>query len=265
MPKVKQISMEEEYKKNPDISPEDIRKLREWLKTQPHLPNEYVTDLDLLLTFHCCERSAEVTKQVFDLHLTLRTLFNGFFQNRVMDQRLQMALDTVLISPLPTPTVHGYRALYGRLLSPDHRNFIFSDVVKLFMMIFDLWQYEEGTWPGFVLIIDMDQTTIGHLGKLDVMSIRQVLYFLQECMLVKLKEVHFLNAPYFMDKLMMLLKPFMKKALLDIIRIHQRDTTTLEQFVKKSSLPKDEGGEYLSRSTLKGTNESIEGSFVLTN
>ncbi|CAG4933755.1 unnamed protein product [Colias eurytheme] len=72
-----------------------------------------------------------------------------------------------------------------------------------------------------------------------------------ECMLVKLKEVHFLNAPFFMDKLMMLLKPFMKKALLDIIRIHQRDTNTLEKFVEKSSLPKDDGGEYKSRNTLK--------------
>ncbi|CAG4933745.1 unnamed protein product [Colias eurytheme] len=179
MPKVKQISMEEEYKKNPDISPEDIRKLREWLKTQPHLPNEHISDLDLLLTYHCCERSAEVSKQVLDLHLTLRNLFHGLFQNRVLDQRLQMTLDTVLIAPLPTPSVHGYKIIYGRLLSPDHRSFIFSDVVKLFMMMFDLCQYEEGTWPGFVLIIDMDQTTISHLGKLDVMTVRQTLYFLQ--------------------------------------------------------------------------------------
>ena len=52
------------------------------------------------------------------------------------------------MAPLTMPTIHGYRAIYCRLLDTDVRKFIFSDVIRTFMMIFDLWQYEEGTWPG---------------------------------------------------------------------------------------------------------------------
>lgn len=71
-------------------------------------------------------------------------------------------------------------------------------------------------------------------------------------MLVKLKEVHFLNAPYFMDKLMMLLKPFMKKALLDIIHIHQPGTQEIYDYVPKKAFPKENGGEYKDYNSARG-------------
>uniref|UniRef100_A0A2H1WDA1 SFRICE_039729 n=1 Tax=Spodoptera frugiperda TaxID=7108 RepID=A0A2H1WDA1_SPOFR len=40
---IKGISLEDEYKKNTGTTPEDIKKLRDWLNTQPHLPGEYMT------------------------------------------------------------------------------------------------------------------------------------------------------------------------------------------------------------------------------
>ncbi|XP_050353571.1 clavesin-1-like [Nymphalis io] len=243
--------VEKEYEKNPDISREDIKKLREWLKTQPHLPGEFITELDLILTFFCCERSAEVSKQVLDLHYTLRTLFTAFFKDREVNKTVIKTLELVLLAPLPMPTVKGYRAVYCRLLDGDPKRFVFADTIRAFMMIFDLWQYEEGTWPGFVLMIDMDLTSLGHVARLDVMTTRQVLYFLQECMLVKLKEVHFLNAPSFMDTVMMFLRPFIKKTMLDMIKIHEIGSDTLYQYVPKKALPKESGGEYKDRITLR--------------
>ncbi|CAH0402600.1 unnamed protein product [Chilo suppressalis] len=248
---LKEFPVEKEYEKNPNIKPDDIKKLREWLRTQPHLPAEHLTELDLILAFHCCERSQEVSKQVLDLHFTLRTLFTTFFKNRCLDKKSDLCLDTILYAPLPMPTLKGDRAVYLRLLDPDPRNFFFPEAVRTFMMVFDLWQYEEGTWPGFVLMIDMDKAVMGHITRLEIMVIRQVLYFLQECMLVKLKGVHFLNAPYFMDKLMMLLKPFLKKELLDTIYIHQVNSNTLYDHISKEALPKEEGGTYKDHATIR--------------
>ncbi|CAH2094177.1 unnamed protein product [Euphydryas editha] len=251
MPVVKQFPVEKEFEKNPDISPEDIRKLREWLKTQPHLPEEHITDLDLILVFFCCDKSAEVSKQVLDLHYTLKTHLTAFFQNRVLDKKLIQCMNSVLITPLPTFTVNGYKAMYCRLLDGDPKRYVFSDINRVFAMIFDLVQYEEGTWPGFVILIDMDLACIGHLGRVDLLLLRQVIYFLQECMLLKLKEVHFLNAPYFMDKVISLLRPFTKKTLLDIIKVHERESDSLYKYVQKSSLPKESGGCYKDNITLR--------------
>lgn len=46
-------------------------------------------------------------------------------------------------------------------------------------MVVDLWQYMEGTWPGLVLLLDMDKVTIGHITRLDVQTVQQFLYYLQ--------------------------------------------------------------------------------------
>ncbi|XP_026740708.1 alpha-tocopherol transfer protein-like [Trichoplusia ni] len=247
---VKPISIEKEYEKNPDITPDDVRKLREWLKTQPHLPGEHISDVDLLIVFHCCEKSIEVTKQVLDLHFTLRTLFVPFFKDRILDKKMDAVLNTILFAPLPTPTAEGHRVVYVRLLDPDPRSFNLVEGVKLFMMMFDLCQYEEGTWPGFVLIIDMDQTCLSHVTRLEVMSLKKVLYFLQECMFTKLKGVHFMNAPYFMDKLMMVLKPFLKKELVHVVNIHPAGTDSIYSLIPKEAFPKEDGGNYKDRKTI---------------
>ncbi|XP_023950590.2 clavesin-1 [Bicyclus anynana] len=248
---VQPFAVEKEFVKNPKILREDIQKLREWLKTQPHLPGDYLTDLDLIIAFHSCANSAEVTKQVLDLHYTLRTLFTGFFKERALDQRFTNSVNTVLLAPLPKATVKGYRALYCSLIESDARLFNFCDIIRNVMMVIDLWQYAEGTWPGFVIVIDMTLTSLAHLAKLDIMTVRQTLYFLQECMLVRLKEVHFINAPSFMDKLMMLLKPFMKKALLDIIHIHEAESPVLYNYIPKEAFPKELGGDYKTKKELK--------------
>lgn len=71
-------------------------------------------------------------------------------------------------------------------------------------------------------------------------------------MLVRLKEVHFLNAPPFMDKLMMLLRPFMKKELMDMITIHETGSKKIFNYVPLKAFPKEFGGEYKDRITLRG-------------
>ncbi|CAH0595553.1 unnamed protein product [Chrysodeixis includens] len=248
---VKPISIEREYEKNPDITPDDIRKLREWLKTQPHLPAEHISDVDLMIVFHCCEKSVEVTKQVLDLHFTLRTLFTPYFKDRALDKKMEAVLNNILFAPLPTPTAEGYRVVYLRLLDADPRSFYFVESVRMFMMVFDLWQYEEGTWPGFILLIDMDQTSLTHVTRLEVMAVKKVLYFLQECMFTKLKGVHFMNAPYFMDKLMMVLRPFLKKDLLYLVNTHAVGSDSVYSLIPKEAFPKEEGGNYKDRNTIK--------------
>ncbi|CAH0595556.1 unnamed protein product [Chrysodeixis includens] len=248
---IKGISLEDELKKKTGITPQDIQKLRGWLGTQPHLPGDYITDLDLALIYHCCDRSAEVSKQVLDLHYTLRTLFTSFFKDRVMDDKIEKNLQYVLLQPLQVRSREQDAVLYCRLLDYEPKNFDFAKSLRSVLMILDLWQFEEGTWPGFVLIFDLDGLKLGHLAKLDVQSIQQFLYYLQEAMLVKVRGLHFLNAPSFMDRLMMMIKPFMKKELIDVLIIHQIGAKTLDKHVPMVGLPKGAGGEFKSFDELR--------------
>ncbi|XP_031764291.2 alpha-tocopherol transfer protein-like [Galleria mellonella] len=239
-----QFSLEEEYKKPTGVTPADVSNLRQWLQTQPHLPAEHITDLDLVLAYHCCERSSEVAKQVLDLNLTLKTLFVNLFKDRYMNDKIESIHHIVLLLPLEIRTHDGYAVIYSRLLDYDTKQFVFADCIRTILMVIDLWQYKSGTWPGFVILIDLDKITLGHVARLDLQTMQQFLYFLQEALLVKMKGLHYLNAPPFMDKIMILIKPFLKKDLLDVLHIHQIGSKTLEKFVPTVGLPKEAGGEY---------------------
>ncbi|KAG6448418.1 hypothetical protein O3G_MSEX005498 [Manduca sexta] len=118
-------------------------------------------------------------------------------------------------------------------------------------MLIDLWQFEEGTWPGFIIIFDLAGMKLGHLSKIDLHVMQQFLFYLQEAMLVKFKGMHFLNAPPFMDKLMMLIRQFMKKELLEVVRIHQIGSDSLDAYFPIQGLPKDAGGQYKSYAECK--------------
>ncbi|KAJ0172875.1 hypothetical protein K1T71_011051 [Dendrolimus kikuchii] len=241
---VNPISLELEYEKNPNISREDIKVFRDWLMTQPHLPGKFITDLDLILAYHCCDRSLAVAQSVLDLHYTQRSL-HSFLNERVVDRNIEMCLNTVLFALLPEYDVDGNNVLYVRLNDPDPKKFVFFDSVKTFMMIFDLYQCGAGTCLGGRLIIDMDAATFSHVTKIEITTLKHILYFIQECMLIKINGVNFLNAPYFMDKVMMLIRPFLKKALLDIINIHPVGDTSIFDIVPKRLFPKECGGEFM--------------------
>ncbi|CAG9791674.1 unnamed protein product [Diatraea saccharalis] len=242
--KVGGITLEEEYKKKTLISPSDITKLREWMQTQPHLPADHITDLDLILAYHCCDRSSGVAKTVLDLNFTIKTLFTGFFKDRTVDEKIIHNCKTKCFLPLEVRARDDSAVIYCSLIDPDYKTFVFSESVRSVLMVLDLWQYQTGTWPSFVIIIDLNQMTLGHLARLDLQSIQQFLYYLQEAILLKLNGLHFLNAPSFMDKLMMLLKPFLKKDLLDVLHIHQIGSKTLDPFVPMEGLPKEAGGDF---------------------
>ncbi|XP_045539096.1 clavesin-2-like [Papilio machaon] len=238
---VSEFPLEDEYKKTTGITPQDIAELRKWLHTQPHLPGKYITDLDLILAYHCCDRSSGVTKQVLDLHFTLRTLFTTYFKDRKvedMDQTMQCLLMTLL----DTRSRDGSAIWFTHFMDPDPKVFNFGQAIRAVLMLLDLWQYEQGTWPGFVIVIDFEHMSLGHLAKLDLQNIQQFLYYLQEAILVKLKGLHFINAPSFIDKILLMMRPFMKKELMDILCVHQVGSKTLDKYVPMEALPSDAGG-----------------------
>ncbi|XP_072934701.1 alpha-tocopherol transfer protein-like [Epargyreus clarus] len=246
-----QFPLEEEYQKKTGITPKDIAALRSWMDTQPHLPSKYITDLDLILAYHSCNCSTGVTKQVLDTHYTARTLFTNYFKDRHFDNRMKKVSETTLISPLPMRTKEGYAILYTHFLDYDAKNFHYGDSLKTFIMIMDLWQYIEGTWPGFMIVIDLEGVTLGHVARLDLQNVQHIMYYLQEAMFVKLKGLHFKNAPSFMDKILMIIKPFMKKELMDMLGVHIPGSKTLEEVIPLDALPKESGGKYKSRQECK--------------
>ena len=84
-------------------------------------------------------------------------------------------------------------------------------------MILDLWLRTDGTTSGHIILVDMQGVSLGHVGRLSPMTTKKFLYYLQDALPVRLKGLHFMNSVPAMDLILAMMKPFMKKELLDIV------------------------------------------------
>ncbi|XP_018349945.1 PREDICTED: alpha-tocopherol transfer protein-like [Trachymyrmex septentrionalis] len=242
MTSIKLISFEEELKKNPELKESDIQILREWCEKQPHLPK--ISNSELALFLHSNYYRLEPTKTTIDTFFTVRTHVPEFFSNRdpINNKELKKATETVTDQILEGTTSEGYKILYGRLLDIEPSHFVYNDVLKLFNMVLDLWLYTEGTCNGHILLIDMKNISFGHVGRLSPMGLKKFLYYLQEGLPVRLKGMHFMNASPVVDVILNMMRPFMKKQLLDMFHMHTT-SDTLTKFVPLEVLPNEAGGQ----------------------
>lgn len=57
-----------------------------------------------------------------------------------------------------------------------------------------------------------------HLTKLNYTALKKYIQFLQEAFPIQMKAIHILNAVYFFDKILNILKVFMKSDLIKMVR-----------------------------------------------
>lgn len=236
------VSFEEELKKNPDLKKEDIQMLREWYNKQPHLPK--ITDSELALFLHSNYYRLEPTKATIDAYYTIRTHVPEFFSDRdpLGCKTLRKAFKTVSCQILNGTTKDGYKILYGCLIDTDPANYVYNDGMKYLNMLIDLWLLTEGTSSGHVILFDLKNVTFGHAGRLSPMGLKKYLYYLQEALPVRLKGLHFMNTSAVMDIILNMMKPFMKKELMDMLYMHATDES-LAKHMPLSVLPNESGGK----------------------
>ncbi|KYN13837.1 PREDICTED: alpha-tocopherol transfer protein-like [Trachymyrmex cornetzi] len=242
MASIKLASFEEELKKNPELKESDIQILRKWSNKQTHLPK--MSDSELVLFLHSNYYQLEPTKTTIDTFFTVRTHVPEFFCNRdlINDKEVKKATKTVTTQILEGITREGHKIIYGRLIDSEPSHFVFTDAIKLLFMTIDLWLYMEGTCNGHVLIIDMKNISLGHVARLSPMTLKKFFYYLQEGLPVRLKGFHLINVTPVVDIIFNMIKPFMKKQLMDMFHMHTTNDT-LEKFVSLEVLPNEVGGQ----------------------
>ncbi|XP_022187145.1 alpha-tocopherol transfer protein-like isoform X4 [Nilaparvata lugens] len=240
--KVEPITAEEEYMKNPDLKKEEIAELKKWMKTQPHLPQN-VTDEQLILFHHSCYYDMDATKACIEVYYTTRTNTPEFFGNRdILRPELQHALKVLHYNCLPVKDPNGYQIIYHKLQQFEAGKYTFNDGVKVLSMAIDACLSVEGTVPGYIFLFDMKGVRLGHLTRLSISSLRKFFLYLQEGMPVRLKAIHVLNTHSLIDKILMLVRPFMKKELMKMIHFHT-DLQPVYEALSTKCLQKEYGGE----------------------
>ncbi|XP_032452315.1 uncharacterized protein LOC100118942 [Nasonia vitripennis] len=239
---VKRPSVQDEFKRNPELKEVDLQHLRDWSSKQPHYPRN-IPDEDLIYFLHNNYYKLEPTKVAIENFYTCRTLVTEFFSNRdpLGSKELRSTMGAMCIIPLPKKTPEGYCVLYAKFINCDVEQFFFNDGICLLMMILDLWMVQHGTMKGLSLNLDLAGVTMSHALRISPIMVKKFLYYVQEANPVRLKAVHFMNTTPVVDFILGLMKPFMKKELLDKIHVH----STLDSLKKHMSIeifPNESGG-----------------------
>ncbi|XP_066592371.1 alpha-tocopherol transfer protein-like [Prorops nasuta] len=236
------VPVEEEFKRNSELKESDLQMLREWCGKQAHLPK--ISDNELILFLHSNYYRLEPTKNTIENYYTVRTHVPEFFSNRdpVGCKELRSIFSVMTILPLKQTTKEGYKIILGRLTDGDPSHYVYNDGMKFLCMVIDLWVILEGTMPGHVILFDTKDVALGHVGRLSPMGLKKYLFYLQEGMPVRLKGMHFMNTAPVMDIILNMMKPFMKKELMDMFRMHST-MESLSEFIPLDVLPNEFGGK----------------------
>lgn len=110
----------------------------------------------------------------------------------------------------------------------------------------------NGLAEGYVFLIDLEGGSLAHLAQINLFELKRVMFYLTETYPIRLKAVHFINAPFsmLMDKVLSILRPMIPSDLSIALHVHE-NVDSLTKFIPLECLPKDfEGGKQKSAQEL---------------
>ncbi|EFA00459.2 alpha-tocopherol transfer protein [Tribolium castaneum] len=251
------IDHEKLYAKDANVKREDVRIIQEWLKKQPHLP--MLEEMQIIMALHSCYYRIEAAKITIDNYFTIRDVCPELFESLDRDgiKRVSSAL---FANVLTKKTPEGYGILMLRLFDDKPEVFNCATFLNYIVMVATLHLHQNGFLNGAMAIFDMKGFGLGHAARLNLNVIKHALSFVQDALPVRIKGVHVINALPLADKVLAMLKPFIKSDLYNMIQFHPPGSETLYKHVPKECLPEEYGGQLSSMQTLneKSVNNMLD-------
>lgn len=146
---------------------------------------------------------------------------------------------------LPKKTPQNNRIMLIRLIDFNADHLIFDDAITVASMVYDMTLItpeKESLADGEIAIFDFNGITVKHLVKLGFSTLRCYFKYMLEAHPMRVSEVHVLNCSSVMDKLLMILKPFLSAKTMKAIHFYLPNSTTLFDFIPRDVLPTELGG-----------------------
>ncbi|XP_015599256.1 retinol-binding protein pinta [Cephus cinctus] len=228
----------------------DLReRLQDWLRLQPHLPQD-VPEARLQYFLIGAKLSLEQAKQKLDMYYTVRRLVPELFAERdPLSPAITTLQDVLQWVCLPKLTTEKYRVSILRAIDDDAAKFIPWNFFKYTFMIGDI-RVSECRSLGDIYIYDLSAMRLGHLTKLTPTILKKCEVAATKAYGARIKGIHFINAPSFADRIVTLIKSTIKPKLSSRVHVHSSGLDSLYEFVPRSVLPKDYGGEQPSMDKL---------------
>ncbi|XP_057658030.1 alpha-tocopherol transfer protein-like isoform X1 [Diorhabda carinulata] len=234
-------------------SRENMEEIRTFVS---NLDDKYVPtriqDEIILIFLISCANDVALTKKTILSYYYLKKHGPEIYDDRDLNRSdIQLALNTIHMSSIPVRTDDNDVIHYFNIHDTNYRNFELVPIMKVSYMLMDV-AHEKNPPNGLIVLIDMKGLSLMHMTRMKMGAIKKYLSFLQEGFPMRLKVIHLINSVYFMDKLLAILKVFMKSELMSMLHIHPPGLKEEELFklIPKNCLPMEYGGDLPSESEL---------------
>jgi hypothetical protein len=146
---------------------------------------------------------------------------------------------------LPKVTPENNRIMFIRLIDFNADNINFNDALSVFSMVYDttiITPENDKLADGEILIFDLNGITPKHLTRLGYSALRCFFRYMNEAHPMRILKIHLLNCSPLLDKLMMILRPFMPSKAVKVTHFHSPNSTTLFDHISRDLLPIELGG-----------------------
>ncbi|XP_045460874.1 alpha-tocopherol transfer protein-like isoform X2 [Harmonia axyridis] len=222
-----------------ELTEEDVNgymtELKNWLKTQKHLPSDLLKD-DLLERFLLKNKfSLEKTKTKIENYCTIRSKYRKFQQNYV-----EIIPSKEHAFPIPMFEVCNdlQRLIICRI--PDEAKFDFPRSIRSVLLMLEIESRLDYSC-GDKFLVDLAGSTAKLITKINFLLLKDTIN-LAIAYSARVKAVHFINSPKIIKVLMAILKTIVPGKIFNRIHIHQ-NLESLYEYVPKSNLPVEYGGD----------------------
>ncbi|XP_072934373.1 uncharacterized protein [Epargyreus clarus] len=222
----------------------------EWCKKQDHLVEAYAyidrSMLERLILL--AKGSLEGTKKHIDRLLTSRGMMPDLCLNRTVEE-FEKFWDIVNYIPLPkTCPTDQTRVMITQFVTDKLEDFSILTYLRYCFLVGE-YRIHHDYLISERYILDLKNVHIGILSKLNPLTLKKAEILCTEGFGTKIKGIHILNAPPFVDKVVFILKQGLKEKVASRLHVHQ-SYEDLHKHVPKEILPVDYGGDEISCSKL---------------
>ncbi|RZC42357.1 CRAL TRIO domain containing protein [Asbolus verrucosus] len=233
---------------------EDVETVKEWMKTQPHLP-EIMEDAKIrnFLILNKC--SIEKTKQKIDMYYTIRSLIPDFYdESNPKLGHLQESMDVMYCVVHPVLSQEMSRIFFFKVKVTNKCSPLFMTV-----QIYNIAEIRlhEDCMMSEILIFDMQDASMEDVAKFTPNLLSKIFTVYKSVYSIRLKALYFINSFPYIRPVIAFLKLILKPKIFQRIYVCE-DSAILNEIFSKQTLPKDYGGQGPSLDEL---NEMLKAKF----
>jgi hypothetical protein len=218
---------------------EDAVIIKEWLETQPHLP-EILDDVRIKYFLLRNKFSIEKTKQKIDMYYTVRSLIPDFFDNMNPKSSIMQDVSKKICFCIHPKIIDGlHRVFFIKTNGPSQ--FPVKDFILHALNVAEVRMCEDGL-SSEVVFFDMANISLSDVKRITPTLTAKIFFIYQNVYSMRLKSLYIINSPSYVTIVTSILKTTMKPKLFERVQFFE-DANILKQFFSVDELPKDYGGE----------------------